>query len=67
MAKLEFNKEACKSCGYCVAICPKHVLTLGEDVNKKGYRYVVAEDETNCISCAMCAAMCPDIVISVYK
>lgn len=67
MAKLEFNKEACKSCGFCVKVCPKQVLEIGQSINQKGYRYVVAAHEDACIGCAMCANMCPDAVIEVYK
>jgi 2-oxoglutarate ferredoxin oxidoreductase subunit delta len=67
MAKLEFYAEACKSCGYCVQVCPKNVLAIGHGVNKKGYRYVEAVNEQDCIGCAMCATICPDAVISVFK
>lgn len=67
MAKLEFNVEACKSCGYCVKVCPKNVLEIGSEVNKKGYRYVRAAREEDCIGCTMCATMCPDAVIEIYK
>lgn len=67
MDKLRFNPEACKSCGYCVEICPKGILELGEGVNKKGYHYVVAKSQENCVSCAMCATVCPDCVIEVWK
>lgn len=67
MAKLEFNREACKSCGFCVKVCPKGVLAIGETVNLKGYRTVVAVNEEACIGCMMCATMCPDVVIEIYK
>lgn len=67
MAKLEFNVEACKSCGYCVKVCPKQVLAIGRQINKKGYRYVEAVNEEACIGCKMCATMCPDVVIEIYK
>lgn len=67
MAKLEFNVEACKSCGFCVQVCPKKILEIGHDINKKGYRYVKMVDQDACIACAMCANMCPDAVIEIYK
>ena len=36
MAKVEIVAERCKSCGYCVKFCPKHVLEIGTKVNSKG-------------------------------
>lgn len=67
MAKLELNIEACKSCNFCVHVCPKGVLRLGDAVNLKGYRYVEVVNEDACIGCMMCANMCPDVVFEVYK
>ena len=40
MASVEIVAERCKSCGYCVKFCPKHVLEIGTKVNSKGYEYV---------------------------
>ena len=40
MAKVEIVAERCKSCGYCVKFCPRHVLEIGAKVNSKGYEYV---------------------------
>ena len=67
MQKLELRTENCISCGFCVAVCPKKVLELGEEVNKKGYHYVVAKRPEDCIGCMQCAIMCPDAIIEVYK
>ncbi|GHU67894.1 ferredoxin [Clostridia bacterium] len=67
MVNLEFNVEACKSCGFCVKVCPKQVLSIGEHINKKGYRYAQSDNPEECIGCKMCAAMCPDAVIEIWK
>ena len=67
MTKLEFNIEACKSCGFCMKVCPKGVLAIGEKSNRKGYRYIEAVKPEACIGCQMCAVMCPDVVIEIYK
>jgi len=67
MAKVEIRAESCKSCLYCVKFCPKNVLAVGEQVNSKGYQYIVAEKMENCIGCAICAMMCPEAAIEVWK
>lgn len=56
----------CKSCGLCVAACPKKVLRISERTNTKGYRPVEQFTE-GCIGCAMCAVSCPDAAIQVFK
>ena len=67
MAKLEISRESCKSCKLCVSVCPKKVLEIGGEINKKGYRYVVDAHPEACIACCMCAQVCPDCVIEVFK
>ena len=65
--KVEIRKESCKSCGYCVKYCPKQVLEIGHEVNRKGYLYVTAAHPENCIGCAQCGIVCPDAAIEVYR
>lgn len=67
MVKIEISKESCKSCGYCVKYCPKNVLSIGKDVNRKGYQYAVVSEAEKCIGCKMCANICPDAAIEIYK
>jgi len=67
MARVEIDKEACKSCSYCVISCHKKVLEIGESVNSKGYLYVVAARPEDCIGCAMCGQICPDAAIEVWR
>ena len=45
----------------------KGVLAVGQQVNSKGYPYVVAVHPEDCIGCAVCGRMCPDAAIEVYK
>ncbi len=67
MAKVEISKESCKSCGYCVKFCPKNVLAIGKEVNRKGYQFAVVAEAEKCIGCKMCANICPDAAIEIYK
>ena len=64
-ARVSLDIERCKSCGYCVAVCPKGVLKMSEHVNHCGYRYAEIVDADACIGCGLCFQMCPDLVIEV--
>lgn len=61
------NTERCKGCNLCVVACPKHIISLCKEVNRKGYNYAQLTDEEACIGCAACATVCPDGCIEVYK
>lgn len=67
MGKVEIIMDRCKSCGYCVKFCPKHVLAIGTTVNAKGYEVVEAINPEACIGCAICGKICPDGAIDVYR
>ncbi|GHS94494.1 tungsten formylmethanofuran dehydrogenase subunit G [Synergistales bacterium] len=67
MASVTIRSESCKSCQYCVKYCPKEVLSVGKEVNSKGYQFIVALKPEDCVGCAMCAQICPEAAIEVYK
>lgn len=67
MPKLEFREDRCKSCGLCVAYCPKECLEITGRLNPQGYRPVGLKEGAECTGCAICARMCPDVVIEVWK
>jgi len=64
---VEVENEVCKACDLCLLACPRDCLKLGENVNSKGYHYVLFEDVENCIGCADCAVVCPDAVLTVFR
>jgi 2-oxoglutarate ferredoxin oxidoreductase subunit delta len=64
--KVEINIERCKGCELCTVECKEHALSLGDAINIKGYRYVVANNDL-CTGCINCALVCPDAVITVYR
>ncbi len=49
----------CKSCGICIALCPKHVY----DKNELGGPIVARPDD--CIGCRICEVHCPDFAMSI--
>ncbi len=61
------DKDRCKGCGLCVAICPKNVLELSREVNTKGYFPVFQARPEDCVYCAMCCVMCPDVAITIAE
>lgn len=67
MAKVEINKDYCKSCRLCINVCPKQVLFVGKYTNKMRYDAVEMDETKGCIGCKMCATMCPEGAIEVYK
>jgi len=60
------NIESCKGCEVCITACPNQVLALSNEVNSKGYHYVMKVNSA-CVGCANCAVVCPDAVITVYR
>ncbi len=57
--------EQCKSCGLCIEICPKKVLSWDEEVLGYFGRPTVKCDIANCIQCKSCERICPDMAIRV--
>ncbi|NPV47945.1 MAG: 4Fe-4S binding protein [Armatimonadetes bacterium] len=67
MIKLVIDRDRCKSCGLCVAVCPRRNLRLSESINEAGYHPTEQCEEGKCSGCGLCALMCPDIVFSIYR
>lgn len=62
---LFIDSERCKGCGLCVSVCPKNVLKISDELNKKGYYPAFQARPEDCIFCGTCYLMCPDVAISI--
>ncbi|CAH2213805.1 4Fe-4S binding protein [Tepidibacter aestuarii] len=66
MEKLILHKESCKSCHYCINICPKDAISLSSYMNSKGYQ-TIKVDEEKCVKCGSCYVMCPEYVFEIVE
>lgn len=55
--------DRCKGCGYCVEYCPRDVLVLSEEFNRKGYHPPKVVKPGECANCSLCEMICPDFAI----
>ncbi|MCL2125688.1 MAG: 4Fe-4S dicluster domain-containing protein [Oscillospiraceae bacterium] len=69
MAKFEvrFEGDTCKGCELCRVFCPKGLITMSPQINKKGYGPATIERMDECIGCKSCALVCPDGAIGIFK
>ncbi len=67
MMAVYIDQEICKGCEICVHYCPKNVLEMAADVNKRGFNYSSVVRPEDCIQCKLCEKMCPDLAIYVEK
>ena len=58
-------EERCKGCGFCVEFCPRHLLSMSERTNSKGYHPPEIIENEDCVNCGLCALLCPDFAIYV--
>ena len=63
--RIAIDKEHCKGCELCVAVCPKKVIALRPEMNSRGQHFASAEREKDCIGCLQCAEICPDAAIEI--
>jgi ferredoxin len=58
------HKTRCTGCGWCVAVCPPHVMSLDVENWKK---FSQLHDEAGCTGCAKCAVKCPFDAIEMQR
>ena len=54
------NRQWCKSCGICIAFCPKKALIAGPD-GKPDWK------PEACSLCGLCERYCPDLAIELRE
>lgn len=64
--RIEIDIQRCKGCELCINACKEKAISLSGNINIKGYRYAVANNDL-CNGCVNCALVCPDAVINVYR
>lgn len=55
--------DRCKGCGFCVEYCPKEVLAISAEFNRKGYHPPQVVKSGECVNCNLCELICPDFAI----
>jgi 2-oxoglutarate ferredoxin oxidoreductase subunit delta len=63
--RVAIDKERCKGCGYCTEFCPRQVLEMSDEINKKGYTIASVTDGDKCLGCGLCEVICPEFAIQV--
>ena len=67
------DREACKACGKCIAVCPKHLISLVPYRAKQAVACSSADKgpvtikacDVGCIGCGICVRTCPQKAVTV--
>jgi ferredoxin len=63
------DTDRCTGCGWCIAVCPPHVLSLQVQQGGPawGPKRSVLHDAPACTGCALCAVRCPFDAIHMVR
>jgi 2-oxoglutarate ferredoxin oxidoreductase subunit delta len=56
-------EDRCKGCEFCVEYCPRDVLVMSKDFNRKGYHPPEVVRQGECVNCNLCEMICPEFAI----
>lgn len=59
MARPIIEENSCKSCGRCVAACPRKCLEIADRLSAAGLKPAAYKGE-GCIGCGICFYNCPE-------
>lgn len=64
----EIDPQRCTGCGWCIGVCPPHVLSLQvQSLTGFGPKRSTLHDAPGCTGCALCAVRCPFDAIQMVK
>jgi 2-oxoglutarate ferredoxin oxidoreductase subunit delta len=61
--EVEIVVERCKGCAFCVEYCPRGVLAMSKEFNRKGYHPPLVLRAGECLNCNLCEMICPEFAI----
>ncbi|MBY0411824.1 MAG: 4Fe-4S binding protein [Burkholderiaceae bacterium] len=62
------HTDRCTGCGWCVAVCPPHVLSLQvQGTAAWGPKRAQLHGAADCTGCALCAVRCPFDAIRMVR
>jgi ferredoxin len=64
----EIDPARCTGCGWCVGVCPPHVLSLQTPAGQTwGRKRSTLHDRAGCTGCALCVVRCPFDAIRMVR
>ncbi len=61
------DRQRCKGCELCVAVCPRQILSMAPQFNRQGTHYPLVRANGECIGCCLCAIICPEAAIEIEQ